>query len=112
KRLGVNAIQFMPLQESEGNSTWGYNPSYDLALDKYYGRPEELKSLIDKLHAEGIAVILDVVLNHAFGQSPIVQLYFEQGAPTATNPWFYRVAMHPFNVGFDFNHESSLTLTF
>lgn len=112
KRLGVNAIQFLPLQESEGNSTWGYNPSYHLALDKYYGRPEELKSLIDKLHAEGIAVILDVVLNHAFGQSPMVQLYFEQGAPTATNPWFNRVAMHPFNVGFDFNHESSLTQTF
>jgi 1,4-alpha-glucan branching enzyme len=112
KRLGVNAIQFMPLQESEGNSTWGYNPSFHMALDKYYGRAEDLKDLIDKLHGQGIAVILDVVLNHAFGQSPMVQMYVDQGAPSATNPWFNRTATHPFNVGFDFNHESALTQTF
>jgi len=112
EKLGVNAIELMPIQESEGNSTWGYNPSFHLALDKYYGTQDELKAFVDACHQKGIAVILDVVLNHAFGQSPMVQLYFENGAPTASNPWFNPVAMHPFNVGYDMNHESNLSQTF
>ena len=112
KRLGVNAVQMMPVQESEGNSTWGYNPSYHMALDKYYGTKQELKAFIDKCHSEGIAVILDVVLNHAFGQSPLVQLYMENGSAAANNPWLNAVAMHPFNVGMDFNHESPFTQVF
>ncbi len=112
KRLGVNAVELMPIQESEGNSTWGYNPSFHRALDKYYGSKNDLKAYVDACHENGIAVILDVVFNHAFGQSPLVQLYMEQGNVAANNPWFNTVAKHPFNVGFDFNHESSYTQTF
>ncbi|WP_104385515.1 alpha-amylase family glycosyl hydrolase [Sphingobacterium sp. HMA12] len=112
KRLGVNAVELMPVQESEGNSTWGYNPSFHRALDKYYGLKNDLKAYVDACHENGIAVILDVVFNHAFGQSPLVQLYFEQGNVAGNSPWFNTVARHPFNVGFDFNHESSYTQTF
>lgn len=112
KRLGVNAIELMPIQESEGNSTWGYNPSFHRALDKYYGLKNDLKAYVDACHENGIAVILDVVFNHAFGQSPLVQLYVEQGNVAGNSPWFNTVAKHPFNVGFDFNHESSYTQTF
>ena len=112
KRLGVNAVELMPIQESEGNSTWGYNPSFHRALDKYYGLKNDLKAYVDACHQNGIAVILDVVFNHAFGQSPLVQLYFEQGNVAGNSPWFNTVAKHPFNVGFDFNHESSYTQTF
>lgn len=112
KRLGINAVELMPVQESEGNSSWGYNPSYHLALDKYYGRANELKSLIDNLHQAGIAVILDVVLNHAFGQSPLAQLYFEGQTTSSNNIWFNMMPRHPFNVGYDFNHESPYTQTF
>ncbi len=112
KRLGVNAVELMPVQESEGNSTWGYNPSFHRALDKYYGLKNDLKAYVDACHENGIAVILDVVFNHAFGQSPLVQLYFEQGNVAGNSPWFNTVAKHPFNVGFDFNHESSYTQTF
>lgn len=112
KRLGVNAVELMPVQESEGNSTWGYNPSFHRALDKYYGLKNDLKAYVDACHENGIAVILDVVFNHAFGQSPLVQLYFEQGNVASNSPWFNTVAKHPFNVGFDFNHESSYTQTF
>ncbi|CDS92940.1 alpha-amylase family glycosyl hydrolase [Sphingobacterium faecium] len=112
KRLGINAVELMPVQESEGNSSWGYNPSYHLALDKYYGRADELKSLVDHLHQAGIAVILDVVLNHAFGQSPLAQLYFQGQTSNSNNIWFNRTPTHPFNVGYDFNHESSYTQTF
>lgn len=111
KRLGVNAVELMPVQEFEGNSSWGYNPSFHFALDKYYGTTNELKAFIDECHQEGIAVILDMVLNHAFGQSPMVQLYQQSGA-LSTNPWFNITPTHPYNVGYDFNHESLLTQQF
>ncbi len=111
KTLGVNAIELMPINEFEGNNSWGYNPSFHLAVDKYYGPKNELKKFIDKAHEMGIAVILDVVLNHAFGQSPLVRLYWDaaNNRPAANSPWFNQVAKHDFNVGYDFNHESQAT---
>jgi 1,4-alpha-glucan branching enzyme len=114
KDLGINAIELMPVGEFEGNLSWGYNPSFFFAPDKYYGTKNDLKRLIDEAHGKGIMVILDMVLNHAFGQSPMVRLYNDgdYGAPTEDNPWFNRVAKHPFNVGYDFNHESPYTKAF
>lgn len=114
KRLGVNAIELMPANEFEGNSSWGYNPSFYFAPDKYYGPKNALKSFIDQAHANGIAVILDMVLNHSFGQSPMVQMYFDSasGKPASLSPWFNVDAKHPFNVGYDFNHESLATKYF
>ncbi|MEJ2006433.1 MAG: alpha-amylase family glycosyl hydrolase, partial [Cyclobacteriaceae bacterium] len=112
KRLGVNAIELMPIMEFEGNSSWGYNPSHFFAVDKYYGTKSDFKRFVQAAHAEGIAVIMDMVLNHAFGQSPMVRMYFEDGAPSNENPWFNRTARHPFNVGYDFNHESPYTQDF
>ncbi len=109
--LGVNAIELMPVSEFEGNNSWGYNPSFHMALDKYYGTPEAFKMLIDACHERGIAVILDVVYNHVFSQSPLAQLYWDQAEfkPTADNPWLNPDAKHPFNVGYDMNHESTAT---
>ncbi len=114
KNLGINAIELMPIMEFEGNSSWGYNPSYFFAVDKYYGTKNELKSFIEACHKEGIAVILDMVLNHAFGQNAMVRMYFDQLAnkPSPDNPWFNPDATHPFNVGYDFNHESPFTKQF
>ncbi len=114
ERLGVNTIQFMPVNEFEGNDSWGYNPSYHMALDKYYGNTESFKRFIDEAHARGMAVILDVVYNHAFSQSPLVQLYWDAAnfRPTPENPWFNVTPRHPFNVGYDFNHESPVTKEF
>ncbi len=114
KELGINAIELMPVGEFEGNLSWGYNPSFFFAPDKYYGTKNDLKRLIDEAHGRGIAVIMDMVLNHAFGQNPMVRLYNDgdYGAPTEDNPWLNRVAKHPFNVGYDFNHESPYTKAF
>lgn len=114
KRLGINAIELMPFNEFEGNLSWGYNPSFYFAPDKYYGPERDLKVLIDECHKQGIAVIMDMVLNHSFGQSPMVQLYFDaaKGQPTAQSPWFNTAPKHPFNVGYDFNHESAATQYF
>ena len=111
KRLGVNAIELMPIMEFEGNESWGYNPSYALAADKYYGTQEDLKEFIDEAHAEGFVVLLDMVLNHHFGQSPLVRMYWDEAnqRPAENSPWFNPVATHPFNVGYDFNHESPYT---
>ena len=110
--LGVTAIELMPINEFEGNISWGYNPAYHMALDKYYGAINECKRFIDSCHARGIAVILDVVYNHAFGESPLAQLYFENGKPAPDNPWLNPDAKHPYNVGYDFNHESPATKDF
>jgi len=110
--LGINAIELMPVNEFEGNLSWGYNPSFYFAPDKYYGTKNDLKKFVDECHGRGIAVILDMVLNHSFSQSPMVQLYFDGTKPTANNPWFNVDAKHPYNVGFDFNHESGATRTF
>ena len=114
QRLGVNAVELMPVNEFEGNDSWGYNPSFHMALDKYYGDPVTFKRFVDEAHARGIAVILDVVYNHAFSQSPLAQLYWDPTAfrPTEENPWLNVIARHPFNVGYDFNHESTWTRRF
>ncbi|BBM68439.1 hypothetical protein RmaAA213_02850 [Rhodothermus marinus] len=101
ERLGVNAIELMPVAEFDGNISWGYNPAFHLAPDKYYGPADDLKRFVDECHRRGIAVILDVVYNHATGNSPLVQLY----GPTADNPFINIPARHPFNVFYDLNHE-------
>ncbi|MEM9916834.1 MAG: alpha-amylase family glycosyl hydrolase [Bacteroidota bacterium] len=114
ERLGINAIELMPVNEFEGNDSWGYNPSFHMALDKYYGTAEDFKRFIDEAHARGMAVIIDVVYNHAFSQSPLAQLYWDPLGfkPTPENPWLNPDAKHPFNVGYDFNHESEATKFF
>jgi glycosidase len=112
QRLGVNCIELMPVSEFEGNDSWGYNPSFYFAVDKYYGTKNAFKAFIDAAHARGMAVVMDMVLNHSCGQSPMVQLYFDNGNPSTTNPWYNRTATHPFNVCYDFNHESTFTKAF
>lgn len=111
KRLGVNAIELMPVTEFNGNDSWGYNPTFMFAPDKYYGTKNKLKELIDVCHDNGIAVILDVVMNQQDLPNPFVLMYydFDNGRPSPTSPWFNVQATHPFNVFFDLNHESQYT---
>lgn len=111
KRLGVNAIELMPVMEFNGNESWGYNPAFMFAPDKYYGTKNALKAFIDRCHQEGIAVILDIAMNHHDVPNPYVMMDFDFTAfkPTASNKWFNVEAKHPFNVFFDMNHESSYT---
>jgi 1,4-alpha-glucan branching enzyme len=108
KNLGINAIEIMPFNEFEQDSSWGYNPSFYFAPDKFYGPKNSFKSFVDSCHKKGIAVIMDIALNHSFGQSPMVQLYWDgaNNRPAANNPWFNPVPKHAFNVGYDMNHES------
>lgn len=113
--LGINAIELMPVNEFDGNLSWGYNPALHMALDKYYGSPDDFKAFVDACHQRGIAVLLDVVFNHATGQHPYYRMYNDcsgcyNGQVTSENPIFNEndpnTAFQFFN---DINHESLAT---
>lgn len=113
KKLGVNAIELMPVSEFEGNNSWGYNPMTYFAPDKYYGTKNDLKAFIDACHENGIAVIMDIVLNHAYNSNSMAQMYWDNGHPAANNPWFNQASPNPnYSWGNDFNHESLATKYF
>lgn len=113
--LGVTAVEFMPISEFEGNISWGYNPNYYFAVDKYYGPKDTFKALVDECHKRGMAVIIDMVLNHAYGTCPLALMYWdgENDRPAANNPWFNVTSPNPtYSWGSDFNHESQATKDF
>jgi glycosidase len=115
KDLGINAIELMPVNEFEGNPSWGYNTSFYFAVDKYYGPRNSFKAFIDECHANGISVIMDIVLNHAYGQNVMAQMYWDEAnnRPAANNPWFNTTCPHePYCWGNDFDHESQATKDF
>ena len=103
QNLGVNAIELMPVSEFEGNYNWGYSPTHYFAFDKAYGSSEMFKQFVDECHKRGIAVIVDMVFNHATGQNPMNKLY-PYGTDLAQNPWFNVTAPHSDNVYEDWNH--------
>lgn len=112
QELGVNAIELMPVSEFEGNDSWGYNSSFYFAVDKYYGPANTFKAFIDSAHQRGMAVIMDMVLNHTYGQSPFVRLYWDSqnNQPSSDNPWYNQTSPNPvFAWGYDLNHESKAT---
>jgi len=115
QKLGINAIELMPISEFEGNDSWGYNPSFYFAPDKAYGTKNDYKAFIDACHSRGIAVIQDIVLNHSYGQSPLVQMYYNASLnrPSADNPWYNQTSPNTsYSWGNDFNHESYYTQHF
>lgn len=115
KNLKINAIQLMPIMEFEGNLSWGYNTVFHMALDKRYGSPAKFKEFVDLCHQNGIAVILDIALNHVFGRSPLERMWMldtdGDGWANSTgyrvsseNPYCNQDAMHSYSVGTDINH--------
>ena len=114
QNLGINAIEFMPIMEFDGNESWGYNPSFHMALDKYYGNTTAFKQLVDECHARGIAIIVDVAFNHASGQNPYYRMYNTDnggygGEASADSPFFNQTATHSYSVFNDFNHSKQAT---
>ena len=109
KTLGVNAVELMPIQEFDGEKSWGYNPNHYFALDKAYGTRKQYKDFIDACHQRGIAVIVDVVYNHSTGDSPLAKIYWNSSNSKTlpTNPYFFENARHDFNVFHDINHGNT-----
>ena len=62
--LGITALEIMPVADFPGRRNWGYDGVYLFAPDASYGRPDDLKALVDAAHARGLSVFLDVVYNH------------------------------------------------
>jgi maltooligosyltrehalose trehalohydrolase len=62
--LGITAIELMPVSDFPGQRNWGYDGVYPFAPDSSYGRPEDLKELVQSAHSRGMMVLLDVVYNH------------------------------------------------
>lgn len=98
KELGVNAIELLPINEFNGNNSWGYNPNFYFAIDKAYGTPQDYKEFIDRCHELGMAVILDVVFNQSDGLHPWYQMY-----PIRSNPFYNQTAPHAYSVLNDWN---------
>ena len=105
--LGINAIELMPVNEFPGEISWGYNPVFYIAPESAYGTPEEFKQLVNEAHKRGIAVILDVVLNHSEGRCPLYLLYENINE----NPWYHDY--HPpfswADWGPEFDHDRPAT---
>jgi maltooligosyltrehalose trehalohydrolase len=84
---GFTAIELMPVADFAGRRNWGYDGVLFYAPDSAYGRPDDLRALIDAAHARGLMVFLDVVYNH-FGPegnflSRYAPAFFEKGS----TPW-------------------------
>ncbi len=112
QKLGINVIELMPINEFEGNDSWGYNPSFYFAPDKAYGTETDYKNFVDQCHKRGIAVVIDMVFNHSFRMSPFVLMYYDEAndKPTADNPWYNEYSPNPdYSWGYDFNHTSTHT---
>jgi pullulanase/glycogen debranching enzyme len=114
QNLGINALEFMPVMEFDGNESWGYNPSFHMALDKYYGKTTAFKQFIDECHKRGMAVIIDVAFNHASGQNPYYRMWNTDnggygGQASTDSPFFNPIARHSYSVFNDFNHSKQAT---
>jgi maltooligosyltrehalose trehalohydrolase len=88
ERLGVTAIELMPIAEFPGTRNWGYDGVLLFAPDASYGTPDDLKSLIDEIHERGLMAFLDVVYNHFGPEGNYLSLcaprYFD---PDKHTPW-------------------------
>ncbi|MBA3533848.1 MAG: alpha amylase C-terminal domain-containing protein [Ardenticatenales bacterium] len=102
--LGITALELMPVCEFPMDRSWGYNPAFFFASERAYGRPDDLKRLIDEAHQRGIAVILDMVFNHAQQDNPLNQMW-----PYEENPYFS--GANPWGMP-DFDHFSDVTKAF
>lgn len=100
--LGVTAIELMPLADFPGAHNWGYDGALLYAPDHRYGRPEELKALVQSAHAKGLMVFLDVVYNHFGPEGNYLHLYA---------PQFFSERHHtPWGAAINFDDADSRTV--
>ncbi|MCU1299480.1 MAG: malto-oligosyltrehalose trehalohydrolase [Acidobacteriaceae bacterium] len=100
--LGITAIELMPLSDFSGKRNWGYDGVLPFAPDSSYGRPDDLKHLIQSAHAKGMMVFLDVVYNH-FGPDGN---YLREYSPE----FFTNRHSTPWGDGINFDGEKSRTV--
>jgi maltooligosyltrehalose trehalohydrolase len=84
---GITALELMPLADFAGRHGWGYDGVLWYAPDSAYGRPEDLKTLIDEAHLRGLMVFLDVVYNHFGPEGNFLGRYAPKFFTEAQTPW-------------------------
>jgi maltooligosyltrehalose trehalohydrolase len=87
RELGVTAIELMPVAEFPGGRNWGYDGVHLYAPESSYGGPDGLRRLVDAAHAEGLAVLLDVVYNHTGPEGSVLQEYGPYFIDKYRTPW-------------------------
>jgi malto-oligosyltrehalose trehalohydrolase len=100
--LGVTAVELMPVAECPGEFNWGYDGVYPFAPERCYGRPEDLKTLVQAAHGRGLMLFLDVVYNH-FGPEG-------NYLPRYAGPFFTERHPTPWGAAIDFEGEHSRTV--
>jgi maltooligosyltrehalose trehalohydrolase len=100
--LGVTAIELMPVADFPGRRNWGYDGVLPFAPDRAYGRPEDLKSLIQAAHGNGLMVFLDVVYNHFGPEGNYLHVY--------AKPFFNASRQTPWGAAINFDGEDSRTV--
>ncbi|MBI2434143.1 MAG: DUF3459 domain-containing protein [Candidatus Hydrogenedentes bacterium] len=108
RRLGINALELMPVYAARRNDNWGYEPNYFFAPHPEYGRPEDLKRLVDEAHGHGIAIVLDIVLAHTGHDHTFNRLYaYDQSV------WYGQTFGAENEYGLPpFDHEKATTQSF
>ena len=84
---GITALELMPLADFAGSRNWGYDGVLWYAPDSAYGRPDDLKALIDEAHLRGLMVLLDVVYNHFGPEGNYLGRYAPDSSRTRIRPW-------------------------
>ena len=84
---GITAIELMPVADFSGRWNWGYDGVLLYAPDSAYGRPDDLKTLVDAAHQRGLMVFLDVVYNHFGPEGNYLGRYAPQFFSPADTPW-------------------------
>ncbi len=84
---GITALELMPLADFAGKRNWGYDGVLWYAPDSAYGRPDDLKALIDEAHLRGLMVFLDVVYNHFGPEGNYLGRYAPSFFTDAQTPW-------------------------
>jgi maltooligosyltrehalose trehalohydrolase len=97
--LGITCIELMPVADFPGKRNWGYDGVYLFAPDSVYGRPEDLKHLIDAAHARNLMVLLDVVYNHFGPEGNYLHTY--------ASPFFTEHFRTPWGMAINFSGPES-----
>jgi malto-oligosyltrehalose trehalohydrolase len=101
-RLGVTAVELMPLAQPAGGRNWGYDGVLPFAPQRAYGTPDELKALIDAAHARGLCVFLDAVYNHFGPEGNYLHAY--------ADPFFTERHHTPWGSAINVDGERSATV--
>ncbi len=88
---GLTAIELMPIADFAGRRNWGYDGVLLYAPDSAYGRPDDLRALIDAAHARGLMVFLDVVYNHFGPEGNYLHRYAPGFFAPAHTPWGHAI---------------------